>query len=97
MKKEPCAPSPYFRCARCGSSCEFVRCGNCDEFGYSHHNCGEDSCCCLYPDDNVVCSWCDGRGGSWHCISGPDWCNANPLPGREGIDSTALNAEAWRE
>jgi hypothetical protein len=37
-------------------------CPNCGGTGYSHHDCGEDSCCCLYPDDNVVCDWCQGKG-----------------------------------
>ena len=85
------------QCARCGSSCGFLDCGNCDEFGYSHHDCGEDCCCCLRPENNVVCQWCNGSGGSWHCLSTPGWCEAHPLPGREHIPSTALRAEAWHE
>jgi hypothetical protein len=85
------------QCARCGSSCAYLRCWNCDEDGYSAHDCGEDCCCCLYPENNVVCDGCNGTGGSWHCVSGPEWCEANPLPGREHITSTALRAEAWRD
>ncbi len=37
-------------------------CPNCGGTGYSHHDCGEDCCCCLDPDDNVVCDWCNGKG-----------------------------------
>lgn len=37
------------------------------EDGYSHHNCGEDCCMCLYPDPNIVCDDCQGRGGH-------NWC-----------------------
>lgn len=85
------------QCARCGSSCAFVRCWNCDEYGYSHHSCGEDCCFCVDPQPNVRCDWCRGKGGSWHCISTPAWCKANPLPGRESIESTALNAAAWSD
>lgn len=37
-------------------------CSNCGGTGYSHHECGEDTCCCLHPEDNVICDWCDGKG-----------------------------------
>jgi hypothetical protein len=37
-------------------------CPNCDGSGYSGHECGEDSCVCLDPIDNVVCDWCGGKG-----------------------------------
>jgi hypothetical protein len=85
------------QCARCGSSCVFLDCANCDEEGNSHHSCGEDTCCCLYPDNNVRCDWCHGKGGWWHCCSSPAWCEANPMPGREHIKSTAMEAEAWHD
>lgn len=83
------------QCARCGSSVEYVACANCGGEGYSHHDCGEDCCCCLYPEDNVVCDWCRGTGGSHHCLSTPEYCEAHPLPGREAIESTAMNSQAW--
>jgi hypothetical protein len=41
---------------------EWVDCWNCDE-GYSGHECGEDCCACLEPEDNVVCDICRGAGG----------------------------------
>lgn len=72
------------QCARCGSSAMHVDCWNCDD-GYSHHDCGEDSCCCLYPEDNVVCDVCRGRGCWYECISSHEWCEANPLEGREDV------------
>jgi hypothetical protein len=37
-------------------------CSNCGGSGYSHHDCGEDCCACLQPEDNVVCDWCEGKG-----------------------------------
>jgi hypothetical protein len=86
---------PGCQCARCGSSAEFLSCASCGGEGYSHHDCGEDTCCCLHPEDNVVCSACCGEGGSWHCFSTPGFCEGHPLPGREQIQSTALRAEAW--
>ena len=83
------------QCARCGSSVSYARCSECGDEGVTHHDCGEDSCCCLYPEDNVVCEACDGAGGSLHCISPPEWCQAHPMAGREEIPSTALSSEAW--
>lgn len=82
------------QCARCGSSVEHVCCYNCGGDGYSHHDCGEDCCCCLYPEDNVVCDICRGRGGWWRCLSTPEYCEANPMPGRERIKSIAMMSEA---
>lgn len=41
---------------------EWVDCYNCID-GYSHHDCGEDTCCCLHPEPNVECEICHGEGG----------------------------------
>ena len=84
-------------CARCGGGVEWLNCANCGGEGVSHHDCGEDCCACLYPEDNVRCDWCRGSGGSWHCTNTPAWCEANPLPGRESVESTALRPEAWMD
>ena len=82
------------QCARCGSSVHYVRCWDCGDEGVTHHDCGEDTCCCLHPEANVGCETCGGEGGSLHCVSGPEWCNAHPLPGREFVKSSALSTEA---
>lgn len=71
------------QCARCGSSMSTVECQNCGGDGYTHHECGEDVCCCLYPEDNVACDICHGDGGFLVCVSSETWCQLNPLPGRE--------------
>ena len=42
---------------------EWIDCWNCDGEGYSSHDCGEDTCCCLIPEDNVQCDVCRGKGG----------------------------------
>jgi len=42
---------------------DYIDCWNCGDEGYSHHDCGEDCCCCLWPEDNVVCDICNGKGG----------------------------------
>ena len=41
---------------------EMEDCPNCGGTGYSDHDCGEDCCACLEPEDNVVCNWCGGKG-----------------------------------
>ena len=76
------------QCARCGSSMEFEECWNCGGTKFSYHDCGEDCCCCLDPEDNVICDICDGDGGWLLCISSPEWCQANPLGNRENIKSS---------
>lgn len=77
------------QCARCGSSCDYEPCDNCED-GYDGHDCGEDVCCCLYPEENVLCDICDGHGGWNRCLSSREWCEANPLPGREQIERGQL-------
>jgi hypothetical protein len=42
---------------------DYVECWQCGGEGVSHHECGEDTCCCLNPEDNVICDICDGKGG----------------------------------
>ena len=90
------------QCARCGSSCEFLTCWNCggdDEALGS--DCIDDLCHggeCIHGDSGFIrCDWCGGAGGAWHCISSPEWCNAHPMVGREGVTSTALNPHAWSD
>lgn len=74
------------QCGRCGSSVDFEECWNCGGERFSGHDCGEDCCCCLDPEENVVCDVCRGRGGWDHCISSSEWCQANPIPGREHVE-----------
>ncbi len=60
---------PVCRC--CEMVTHYVDCTNCED-GYSGHDCGEDCCCCLDPEPNVVCDICEGKGG-WtveYCIGG---------------------------
>lgn len=46
----------------CGCSV-WVDCWKCGGSGNMFHDCGEDTCCCLDPVDNVRCDICDGEGG----------------------------------
>ncbi len=59
-------------------------CYNCED-GYSHHDCGEDSCCCRNPEDNVKCDICEGNGGWMRCLN--DSCM------EDGHPSNSLRAE----
>lgn len=78
------------QCARCGSTVTSVDCEQCGGEGVDGHDCGEDSCCCLDPEDNVRCGACLGKGVFRVCLSTPEWCEAHPSPGREGIERGAV-------
>lgn len=58
------------RCKCCGMY--WVDCETCGADGYSGHDCGEDTCCCLHPEENMRCDVCEGTGGWWTCS-----CDAN--------------------
>lgn len=40
-------------------------CWQCAGELFVDHDCGEDVCCCAFPEDNVTCDLCDGDGG-WY-------------------------------
>lgn len=67
------------QCARCGSSIGSERCDGCGGEGLSGHDCGEDSCCCVHPHDNVRCQHCGGRGYFTLCLASPEWCTNFPM------------------
>jgi hypothetical protein len=56
-------------CPLCGC-CEMAweECDACGGEGVNGHDCGEDCCWCLYPEDNVPCDFCDGAGGRYVCL-----------------------------
>ncbi len=54
------------RCRCCEVSWE--ACDLCGGEGLDGHDCGEDTCCCLYPEDNETCHQCDGAGGWGICF-----------------------------
>lgn len=54
-------------CSHCGSDVESEECERCDAEGVMGHDCGEDTCCCADPEDNVTCDMCDGAGQNWRC------------------------------
>lgn len=72
------------QCARCGSSCDSQGCDECRNDGFvldDHWGIdGED-----IGSDCRTCPTCRGRPVSYHCLSHPAWCDANPLQGREHV------------
>jgi len=54
-------------CDKCSFELDWADCWNCGGEGFSYHDCGEDCCCCLNPEDNVECDICDVNGGWWAC------------------------------
>lgn len=48
---------------------DWCECWKCGGEGVDGHDCGEDCCCCLYPEDNVRCDICNGKGGWWRCYT----------------------------
>lgn len=65
-------------CDRC-KCCEMTwrPCDYCGSEGVYGHDCGEDTCCCLDPEENVECEWCEGDGGWW-------WCNCDEKGAHNG-------------
>jgi hypothetical protein len=41
---------------------ESEECWNCGGTGLVGHDCGEDTCMCLQPEENVTCDVCNGDG-----------------------------------
>lgn len=66
------------QCARCGSSCGWVDCSDCD-----HGIVYDDT---EGWDEVERCMICGGFGGWYICLSSAEWCEANPLPGRESTE-----------
>lgn len=65
---------PDVECGHCGAEMEWIECEKCGGEGVVGHDCGEDSCCCIDPEDNVPCDICNLAGG-WHacvdnCLAG---------------------------
>ena len=56
------------QCALHGEK-DWCECWNCGGEGTSGHDCGEDCCACLYPEDNVGCDICNGKGGWYRCYT----------------------------
>ena len=60
-------------CPRC-KCCDtyWQECSSCGGEGVDGHDCGEDTCCCLDPEDNETCDVCEGEGGWNRCLGSCD-------------------------
>lgn len=69
-------------CPRCGC-CELTteECEQCED-GLDGHDCGEDCCCCEYPEPNLPCQFCGGRGYFEICLGS---CNSEGQHPRDPI------------
>lgn len=56
-------------CKKCGNELEVVQCWQCGGDGVNGHDCGEDTCSCRNPKENVTCDVCDGKGSWTRCYS----------------------------
>lgn len=45
-----------------------VDCWQCGGEGLYGHDCGEDCCVCLRPEENERCYICNGKGGRFVCL-----------------------------
>ena len=66
---------PEVHCGRCGSAVVWVECGFCKG----------DGCYEAVSGGYVDCHACAGEGGWWMCSQPEDWCQANPMPGRDDV------------
>lgn len=80
------------QCGRCGSSMAWESCDGCDGGYYEEED--DDG---LYEPTFRICPACQGRGGSWRCLSdygdpggGATWCAGNPRPGRLDVPCSAV-------
>lgn len=67
----------YPSCPRCGGSCTWEDCDECGGEGFIEDDDPD------YEPDLVNCPNCRSKGGWWRCGNSYEWCQANPLPGKE--------------
>ena len=72
------------QCGRCGSSLDRVDCHDCGSDGYVTMEDDEGN------DETETCTVCDGDGGWMNCLSSFEWCEANPLEGREQVKRSTI-------
>lgn len=68
------------QCARCGSSCDSEGCEECGNDGFVLADDCDDG-----DDHYATCPDCSGVPVRYYCLSSHEWCNANPVEGRENV------------
>jgi hypothetical protein len=74
-------------CPKCESHTYERGCDSCGGDGTGSHDCGDDTCCCLAPMDNVRCDECEGHGYL-------EWC---PTCGWDLLCNRYINGADERE
>lgn len=69
------------QCARCGSSLAFDLCENCGGEGFI-----EDDTDQINGIEYEACNECLGASTFPRCLSGAEWCEANPRLDREDVE-----------
>ena len=83
------------QCARCGSSCDSQQCGEC--LGDGFVECDEFDDERGDGDGFEACPECLGSPIRYRCLSSPEWCEANPMPGRENVSRGQIEWFVVRE
>lgn len=74
------------RCARCGSGLTFEACEYCAGQGCTDPGELYEQDPLWYDEGDVeACGMCFGAASFPQCLSSPEWCGANPLPGQEDM------------
>jgi hypothetical protein len=68
----------FDQCARCGSSMSVEDCEWCPATGWY--------ATATWGEFDPGCEKCHGTGITRWCLSSAEWCEANPLPGRENVE-----------
>lgn len=75
------------QCARCGSSVDWHECESCGGEGITGPGELYDEDPLWYDhDDYEPCHQCGGQSSWAVCLSGADWCQGHPMPGRENVE-----------
>lgn len=81
------------QCARCGSDLDWEECNDCGGEGRTAPGeLHEEDPLWYDPGDTRPCYSCGGKASWPWCLSSPEWCNANPLKGREAVER---NTPEW--
>ncbi len=75
MSKRVVFDGEFALCSSCSSDAEREDCERCGGDGVDGHDCGEDSCPCLHPEENLPCGDCDGHGAHWMCTGSCGYIN----------------------
>ena len=71
------------QCGRCGSSCDSDACETCGGDGWIFADYWDDDE--DVEDECRKCHDCFGNSVTYRCMSSREWCEKNPMPGREDV------------